>query len=200
VATFSLVQTNCLPKSVVSVINTSKRTHGEPSRDRVLVRQATAQDAGALLALKRALDRETSFMLLEPDERLTTEVEVAEQLRTVAARPNSNVLVADSGGELVGYVEAIGGGVRRNQHTAYVVIGVRQLHAGQGIGRRLLTELECWARANGVLRLELTVMTHNEQAVGLYRKMGYRVEGTRQAALLVENALVDELWMAKLLK
>jgi RimJ/RimL family protein N-acetyltransferase len=173
---------------------------GEQSRDRVLVRQATAQDAGALLALKRALDRETSFMLLEPDERLTTEVEVAEQLRTVAARPNSNVLVADSGGELVGYVEAIGGGVRRNRHTAGVVIGVRQLHAGQGIGRRLLTELECWARANGVLRLELTVMTHNERAVGLYRKMGYRVEGTRQAALLVENALVDELWMAKLLK
>jgi ribosomal protein S18 acetylase RimI-like enzyme len=172
---------------------------GPPSRDAVQIRQAASHDAGALLTLKRALDRETSFMLLEPDERTTTETEVAEQLRSVAARPNSVVLVADAEGALVGYVEAIGGGVRRNRHTARVVIGVRQAHAGQGIGRRLLAELERWARANGVRRLELTVMTHNERAVGLYRKMGYRVEGTRQAALLVENDLIDELWMAKLL-
>jgi GNAT superfamily N-acetyltransferase len=69
-------------------------------------------------------------------------------------------------------VEAIGGRVRRNRHTAYVVIGVRQVHAGQGIGRRLLAELERWARANGVHRLELTVMTHNERAVALYRRRG----------------------------
>jgi RimJ/RimL family protein N-acetyltransferase len=43
------------------------------------------------------------------------------------------------------------------------------------------------------------MMTHNERAVNLYRKVGYQVEGTRRAALLVENELVDELWMAKLL-
>jgi ribosomal protein S18 acetylase RimI-like enzyme len=42
-------------------------------------------------------------------------------------------------------------------------------------------------------------MIHNELAVGLYRKMGYVVEGTRHAALLVDNHLVDEFWMAKLL-
>jgi RimJ/RimL family protein N-acetyltransferase len=63
----------------------------------------------------------------------------------------------------------------------------------------LLAELEHWARANAVHRLELTVMTHNKRAVALYRKMGYRVEGTRHAALVDENELLDELWMAKLL-
>jgi RimJ/RimL family protein N-acetyltransferase len=172
---------------------------GQLSRDAATVREATAQDAGTLLALKRALDRETSFMLLEPDERTTTEAEVAEALRAFEARPNSVVLVADRRGELVGYVEATCGSLRRNRHTAHVVIGVRQQHAGRGIGRRLLTELESWARANGVRRLELTVMTHNERAVSLYRKLGYEVEGTRRAALFVEGQLVDELWMAKLL-
>jgi len=30
------------------------------------IREATPRDAEALLALKRALDRESSFMLLEP--------------------------------------------------------------------------------------------------------------------------------------
>lgn len=165
----------------------------------VEIREATAADAAALLALKRALDRETSFMLLEPDERTTTEAEVADELAGVAGRINSVVLVAVAAGELAGYVEAVGGGFRRNRHTAHVVIGVRQASAGRGIGGSLLAELERWARANGVRRLELTVMAHNERAVRLYRKLGYAVEGTRQGALLVDGRFVDELWMAKLL-
>lgn len=165
----------------------------------LLIREATATDARALLALKSALDRETRFMLLEPGERTMPVSQVAEELRSIAAHCNSVVLVAEVAGELVGYVEATGGATRRNRHTAHVVIGVRQHHAGQGIGRRLLGELERWAGTNHVHRLELTVMTHNERAVGLYRKMGYSVEGTRRSALLVENEFVDELWMAKLL-
>jgi hypothetical protein len=47
---------------------------------------------------------------------------------------------------------------------------------------------------------DATGMTHNQRAIGLYTKMGYHVEGTREAALLVDNQLVDELWMPKLLK
>jgi RimJ/RimL family protein N-acetyltransferase len=164
----------------------------------MLIREATESDAGALLALKRALDQETSFMLLEPGERTTTEAELAGELRAVAARPNAVVLVADTGGELAAYVEARGGSFSRNRRTAQVVIGVRQSYAGRGLGRRLLTELEAWAPAHGIRRLELTVMTHNERAVALYRKAGYEVEGTRREALVVDGRPVDELWMAKL--
>jgi RimJ/RimL family protein N-acetyltransferase len=174
-------------------------TTAEGQSPTLSIRQATPGDAGALLALKQALDRETRFMLVEPGERTATEEDVAEQLRRVAAQPNSVVLVADADAQLAGYVEAVGGGARRNRHTAHVVIGVRQAHAGRGVGGTLLAELERWARANDLLRLELTVMTHNERAVGLYRKLGYRVEGTRQAALVVDGRVVDEFWMAKLL-
>jgi RimJ/RimL family protein N-acetyltransferase len=166
----------------------------------VEIRQATAGDADALLALKLKLDRESSFMMLEPDERVTTPAEAEDDLRAILARRNSVVLVAETAGELVGYAEANGGEFRRNKHTASVVIGLRRSHAGRGIGRRLLTELEGWAQANGVARLELTVMTHNERALGLYRSLGYRIEGTRRSALVVDSEPVDEYWMAKLLE
>jgi RimJ/RimL family protein N-acetyltransferase len=164
----------------------------------VEIRTATPGDAAALLALKRALDRETRFMLLEPDERTETEADLEEELRAIEARANSVVLVAEEAGELVGYVEASGGRVRRNAHTAHVVIGVRRSHGGRGIGRRLLEELDRWAGDHAVSRLELTVMTINEPAIGLYRRVGYEVEGTRRAALLVDGEPVDELWMAKI--
>jgi len=163
------------------------------------IREATPHDASALLTLKRALDSETSFMLVEPGERTTTAPELADELRATAAQPNSVVLLAEGAAELGGYVEATGGAFRRSRHTAYVVIGVLSAYAGQGLGRRLLEELERWASANGVRRLELTVMAHNGRAIGLYRRLGYDVEGTRRGAVVVDGDVVDELWMAKLL-
>ena len=45
-----------------------------------------------LRALKENLDRETSFMLLEPAERSTDEQDVAADLATVAGTVNSVVL------------------------------------------------------------------------------------------------------------
>jgi RimJ/RimL family protein N-acetyltransferase len=164
-----------------------------------MIREATIDDADALLALKAALDRESSFMLLEPDERTTTATAARDELRVITERPNSVVLVAEDAGDLVGYVEASGGDFRRNRHAAYVVIGVRRSHGGRGIGGRLLTELDRWARANGVRRLELTVMTSNERAAELYQRLGYEIEGTRRVALVVAGDVVDEFWMAKLL-
>jgi RimJ/RimL family protein N-acetyltransferase len=42
------------------------------------------------------------------------------------------------------------------------------------------------------------VMTHNQAAIGLYRKLGYEREGARRTALVIDGKPVDELWMAKL--
>jgi RimJ/RimL family protein N-acetyltransferase len=163
------------------------------------LRVAGPGDAAALLALKENLDRETSFMLLEPGERTVDEQDVAADLDTVAGTVNSVVILAEVEGQLAGYVDARGGRFRRNRITAHVVIGVRAAAGGQGIGSELLRELERWARAHELHRLELTVMAHNRRAQQLYTRMGFAVEGRRHECLLVDGRLVDELYMAKLL-
>jgi RimJ/RimL family protein N-acetyltransferase len=162
-------------------------------------RVAGPGDATALLALKENLDRETSFMLLEPGERAADEQDVAADLDTVAGTVNSVVILAESAGQLVGYVDARGGRFHRNRITARVVIGVLAAASGQGAGSGLLRELERWARAHEIHRLELTVMAHNRRARQLYERMGFAVEGRRRECLLVDGHLVDELYMAKLL-
>jgi RimJ/RimL family protein N-acetyltransferase len=162
----------------------------------VRFREAGPADAAGLLALKKALDRETGFMLLEPDERSEDADDVAAELSDVV---NSVVIVADTAGQLAGYVEARGGRFRRNRITAYVVIGVLAAASGQGIGAGLLGELERWASAHGIHRLELTVMADNRRARRLYERVGFAVEGRRRECLLVRGQLVDELYMAKLL-
>lgn len=164
----------------------------------VRFREAAPGDAKALLALKRQLDRETSFMLLEPDERTETAEDIAADLEHLAGS-NSVVIVAVSPAGLVGYIDARGGEFRRNRVTAYVVIGVLAAASGQGVGSGLLREVERWAAAHGIRRLELTVMAHNERAARLYERMGFEVEGRRRECLTVDGHLADELYMGKLL-
>jgi RimJ/RimL family protein N-acetyltransferase len=174
---------------------------GQPSAFRagVRFRPAGPADATALLALKRDLDHETSFMLLEPDERSEDARDVAADLEALAGQENSIVLVAEIADRLVGYAEARGGRFRRARLTAYLVLGVLAGASGRGIGSGLLAEMETWALAHGMHRLELTVMAHNQRAHALYERMGFVVEGRRHACLLVDGRLVDELYMAKLL-
>ena len=163
------------------------------------LRAAGPGDAARLLALKKDLDRETSFMLLEPGERRENRSDVAADLAYVANQVNAIVIVAEMAGQLVGYAEARGGRYRRSRITAYVVIGVLAAARGRGIGAGLLRGLELWAPAHGIHRLELTVMAHNRRAFELYRRMGYTVEGRRRECLIVDGCLADELYMAKLL-
>jgi len=162
-------------------------------------RAARAGDAADLLELKKALDQETHFMLLEPGERTEGPGDVAADLDQAARQDNSVVLVAESAGRLVGYAEARGGRFRRNQATAHLVIGVLAGAQGKGAGTGLLRELKRWAPAQQIHRLELTVMAHNQRAIDLYRRMGFTIEGLRRECLALDGRLVDELYMALLL-
>jgi len=138
-------------------------------------------------------------MMLEPGERSTSVEEQSRQISGVLLRDNQTILVAEVSGELVGYVAALGGDFRRNRHCAHIITGILQGFCGQGLGTKLFSELEQWARRHGVHRLELTVMAHNDRAINLYRKMGYEIEGSRRDSLLVNGSYVDEYYMGKLL-
>jgi RimJ/RimL family protein N-acetyltransferase len=165
----------------------------------MLIRPIHEADAEGFLRLCRKLDEETSFMMLEPGERTTTVEEQLGRIRAIEESPNQTILVAEEAGQLVGYIAILGGSYHRNRHSAYIVAGILQAFAGQGLGRQLFTEGERWARSVGLHRLELTVMAHNHRAIALYTKMGFRFEGTKRDSLKVDGVYVDEYYMAKLL-
>ena len=145
-----------------------------------------------------ALDEETSFMMLEPGERKTTPEAQEQSIASFLASESKVMFVAESDGQLVGFVVGVGQTANRNKHSMYCVIGVRQQAAGKGLGSRLMSQLEAWSSARGVTRLELTVMKHNERAKRLYLARGFQVEGTKRNSLRVDGEYVDEFYMSKL--
>lgn len=107
--------------------------------------------------------------------------------------------VAEDQERLIGFLIAERGVRQRNRHRCSVVIGILQAWTSQGIGTQLMLALEDWARNQGVLRLELTVMTHNHIAVALYQKRGFEIEGTLKRTMFIDGDYVDEHLMAKFL-
>jgi len=163
------------------------------------IRPITPSDAEAFLQLRTRLDHETRLMMLEPGERSASVSQVRENIEETLASSNSTILVVDDDGKLTGYISAHGEPYARARHSAYIVIGILQEAAGRGLGTRLFSELLAWAPQAGLHRLELTVMTHNQAGIALYKKMGFEIEGTRRHSLRVDGQYVDEYSMALLL-
>ncbi len=165
----------------------------------ISIRTITVEDAAAFLALRAQVDLETRFMMLEPGERHTTVEQERERIANLLKIDNKQTFLAEDAGQLVGWLWANGGEFRRNHHSVHIVIGLKAAYTNQGIGTRLFQACEAWARERGLHRLELTVMTHNQLGIALYKKMGFQIEGTAPDALRVDGAYVDLHYMSKLL-
>lgn len=107
--------------------------------------------------------------------------------------------VVEHENQLVGFLTALGGNYRRNHHAVHMVIGIRQSFTGQRIGEQSFDTLEKWAADHKLHQLELTVMSHNERAIRLYQKMGFKVEGIKQDSLFANGQYVDEYYVARIL-
>lgn len=164
----------------------------------VTLRELIPEDAAALLSLQHRLDQETSFMLLVPGERQTGIQQVEEMIAGFRNANTSILIGAEADGRLAGYLSARGGSVSRNKHSAYIVIGVLEQYQGMGIGSGLFKEMDRWAKLSGIVRLELTVMVHNERAVALYKRQGFEIEGMKKKSLRVDGEWVDEYYMSKI--
>lgn len=155
------------------------------------------QDAQKFLNLLLQLDKETKFMMFEPDERKMS----AEQLENLLGSGEESGIFSgiQKGNEIVGFISVKRGIPNRMKHTAYIATGILQEYVGKGLGKKLIKEAEKWALKYGVTRLELTVNEKNERAIALYEKMGFHKEGLKEHAMKIDGEYVNEYYMSKFL-
>lgn len=163
------------------------------------IREVKVGDEEQFLTLLRKVDQESDFMLYEHGERKATVEQQKNVLIGLEKDERSTFFVVEQEGEFVGYLMAKGGFAKRKQHTLYLVIGIIREYRGKGVGTMLFSAMEKWARKRQFHRLELTVVSKNEAAVGLYKKMGFEIEGIKRDSLYIKGEYADEYYMAKLL-
>ena len=166
------------------------------------IRTVSAEDAERFYQMSCRLDRETKYMLYEPGEReeKATNLNRLKATLEAAAKDEDFMKVAvNERDEIVGYLWAQTERLNRNAHVAYIVIGILKDYRHQGIGTEFFRLLDEWAKEKGLVRLELTVECINVDAVKLYEKCGFQIEGTREKSMKVDGEFVDEYYMAKIL-
>ncbi|MDB8803660.1 GNAT family N-acetyltransferase [Romboutsia sp. 1001216sp1] len=161
------------------------------------IRKIQMQDANNYLDMLLNLDKETKFMMFEPGER-PTDINIAKNIIEKSINGDNLVLVATDDENIVGFLSVQRGVPKRIKHTGYIVVGIREKFRGKGIGSKLFSELDIWARKNNITRLELSVICSNTVAKHLYEKNGFEIEGVKKNAMIVDGKYVDEFFIAKL--
>ncbi len=164
----------------------------------MIIREIQSADGEAFWKMQSNLDKETKYMLFEPDER-PKNLNLINNLIQNSLEGKNLLLVAEDEEEIVGFISAQRGTLNRVKHTAYIVVGIRREFQGKGIGKEFFKRLDLWAKDKGITRLELTVMCPNTVAKNLYEKNGFVVEGVKKNSMIVDGEYVDEFYMAKLL-
>ena len=162
----------------------------------MIIRKIEIKDSEKFLYMLRQLDNETTNMMFEPGERNTTIEEMDSNIKNIYSSKSLR-LVAEDKGDIIGFLSSERGVAKRIRHRCYIVIGILKDYRGKKIGVKLFEELEKWALESNVTRLELTVMEHNEGAIKLYEKMGFKREGLKENSLIVDGKYVAEYYMGK---
>jgi len=130
----------------------------------VLVRPASPADSTALLALDECC--------FEPFWRLNAEIV------RCALQTSPYILVAERGGEMVGYLMA----ERYSETEAYISrVAVLPRAQGQGIGTRLLVQAMQGMARDGLRGVRLNTQEDNVQSRAVYERLGFEREGVAEA-------------------
>ena len=92
--------------------------------------------------------------------------------------------IAEVDGEIIGWADINPHVLKTKDHIGSLGMGVLSQFRGKGIGSQLLEKTIDHAWKQGLTRLELEVFSDNENAIALYKRFGYEIEGTRKYARL----------------
>jgi RimJ/RimL family protein N-acetyltransferase len=161
-----------------------------------MIRAAEPGDAGALVRLAEAVGSEAGGWLIA-DGGWRSASEERRYLKAIRRHAYAAVLVAEEDDRIVGRLSIGRETHPASEHVADVGLMVADGYRRRGIGRALMENAEAWARSVGVRKIELHVFPHNEAALALYDRLGYRRVGVRRGHFRRSDSYVDAILMEK---
>jgi ribosomal protein S18 acetylase RimI-like enzyme len=149
----------------------------------VTVREATVDDHPGLCALWGEADLIHHEALpnvfaspLEPSRSL-------DYVKSILYDPSKKLLVADAQDGVAGFVTV----TLRERNPPFVLmtfavveeVVVAEEYRGMGLGKRLMSEVEAWAKNQGAAEVWLDVWEFNESAIGFYASLGFETATLR---------------------
>jgi RimJ/RimL family protein N-acetyltransferase len=162
----------------------------------LLIREATAEDARAILDYIEGVSGESDFLSFGPGEFELTEAEEENVLRRYRDADNQLYILGFIDNGIVAALSFAAGRRPRVRHSGEFGLSVRTQYWGLGIGSLMLDTLIEWARETRIVKkINLRVRTDNQRAIELYERKGFVVEGTIRREVLLGGKYFDHHWM-----
>lgn len=166
-----------------------KQTH-KPNN--IVIRPIKVEDAPAINAMRIMPGINESIYGLT-SERIESAIKFIQSLSE-----HDHMFVAEIDDVVVGTGSLHTDKRPRLNHCGHIGIMVNTDHQGLGIGRKIMEKLldlaDNWLM---LVRLELEVFDDNDNAIKLYKSLGFVVEGTKKYAAVRQAKFCDVLLMAR---
>ena len=145
--------------------------------------------------LRSDIDQESQHLIAKKGERKQN---ILYSLATIFInRKRNHTFIAWDKNKPIGYLSLVFAKFKKYKRNSYLVIALRTEYRGQGIGNRLMETAETFAKKHGKSRVELEVFAKNKNAIELYERRGYVVEGIKKNAVEDEVGFDDVIIMTK---
>ncbi|WP_046227988.1 GNAT family N-acetyltransferase [Paenibacillus dauci] len=163
-----------------------------------IIRSAKTEDAATMSEVRLQIDGETENLDRRRGEAFL-EPEAFEQLiRNDSEKETNLFLVAETANQIVGFSRCEGSPLSRLAHKVEFGVGVLRDYWGHGIGKHLLEQSISWSDATGIQKMTLNVLETNVNAIELYKKAGFEIEGVlKRDRLLADGNYYNTIVMGR---
>lgn len=167
-----------------------------------IIRNAEPEDAEELIDYMKITSAETPFLMRNPEEIHITSEEELEFINRRKASARDLLLVAKIDGKHAGNATFMSlGEYQRYRHRCSVAVALYEKYCGLGLGKMMLDVILQEAEKTGYEQAELEVVTSNENAIALYKALGFEIYGTQKHSMKYKDgSYADEYLMVKMMK
>ena len=151
--------------------------------------EAVTSDALKIINYLNVVAGQSDNLTFGLNECILNEVQEMQLIKEIHEDPNSVMIVAKDGDEIVGIATLSGNQKTRLSHRAQMG------YWHQGIGSKLVAIIIGYAAEASIEIIELEVVTSNENAIALYQKYGFEVIGTYENFMKIDDHYVDAYLM-----
>ncbi len=163
--------------------------------EQLVISKAQVDDAKPLIHFLNRIGGETDFLTFGLNEFSLTVDEEKNTISQCLSSQQQLMLVGKINHEIVSQLFLDRSSTPRLAHIGDIGVSVGQKHWGKSIGKFMVSSALVWAKNNGITKLQLYVRTDNTNAIALYQKLEFTIEGLIPRAVKINQEYFDNYIM-----